>query len=292
MRFVIITGMSGAGKSSAIKHMEDLGFFCVDNLPPTLLAKFAEICSQSWEKLEKVAAVVDMRGGEMFNELIPNIEELKKAGHFVEILFLEASDEVLVKRYKETRRVHPLAKKGHLLEGITSERAALEEVRKISDHILDTSNLSSLQFRGEIGNIFENETKFRGIIISLVSFGFKYGVPMDCDNVHDVRFIPNPFYIESLRKLTGRNEKVRHYVLDNEITIEFINKLEDMLEFLIPHYIKEGKSQLVIGIGCTGGRHRSVAIADEIGRKLNNKGNSVVILHRDIDKDPKVMSSR
>lgn len=292
MRFVIITGMSGAGKSSAIKHMEDLGFFCVDNLPPTLLAKFAEICSQSWEKLEKVAAVVDMRGGEMFNELIPNIEELKKAGHFVEILFLEASDEVLVKRYKETRRVHPLAKKGHLLEGITSERAALEEVRKISDHILDTSNLSSLQFRGEIGNIFENETKFRGIIISLVSFGFKYGVPMDCDNVHDVRFIPNPFYIESLRKLTGRNEKVRHYVLDNEITIEFINKLEDMLEFLIPHYIKEGKSQLVIGIGCTGGRHRSVAIADEIGRKLNNKGNSVVILHRDIDKDPKLMSSR
>ncbi|HBQ64583.1 MAG TPA: RNase adapter RapZ [Clostridiales bacterium] len=287
MRFVIITGMSGAGKSLAIKHMEDLGFFCVDNLPPTLLLKFAEICSQSWEKLEKVAAVVDMRGGEMFNELIPNLNELRKAGYPYEILFLDASDETLVKRYKESRRLHPLSRKGRISEGIASEREALEEVRKIANHILDTSNLSSHQFKDEISNIFEADTGFKGIIISIMSFGFKYGMPMDCDIVQDVRFIPNPFYMESLRRLTGRNEKVRQYVLTNSVTVEFLERMDGLLDFLLPNYVKEGKSQLVIGIGCTGGRHRSVAIADEIGSRLQKKGHSVVIEHRDIDKDPK-----
>lgn len=293
MRFVIITGMSGAGKSSAIKHMEDLGFFCVDNLPPTLLSKFAEICSQSWGKFEKVAAVVDMRGGDaLFSELIPSLTDLKQAGYPFEILFLEASDDVLVQRYKESRRMHPLARRGRLTEGISREREALEAVRKLSHHIIDTTNLTTRQFREELGNIFEKEIDFKGIIISVISFGFKYGLPTDCDTVLDVRFIPNPFYMESLKKLTGRNEKVRRYVIENPVTSEFLEKLHGMLDFLLPHYIREGKSQLVVGVGCTGGRHRSVAIAEAIASALQGRGHTVVIEHRDIDKDPKSIAGR
>jgi UPF0042 nucleotide-binding protein len=285
MRFVIITGVSGAGKSLVVKYLEDLGFFCVDNLPPILIRKFAEICLQSRGKIDKIALVIDIRGGELFNDLFPELNSLKEAGIPYEILFLEASDKVLVKRYKESRRVHPLAPEGRLILGIKQEREILKELKKNATHVIDTSNLTPRQFKEEISGIFIEGKKFEGLIINIISFGFKYGVPIDCDLVFDVRFIPNPFYIDRMKKQTGKNEAVRDYVLSFWETKEFIKKLNDMLEFLIPNYIKEGKTQLVIGIGCTGGRHRSVAISEELFAYLLKKEHRVVIEHRDIEKD-------
>lgn len=285
MRFVIVTGLSGAGKSLATKYLEDLGYFCVDNLPPSLIPKFAEICFQSTSKIEKIALVTDIRGGELFKELIPALTELKAAGFSYEILFLEASDKVLIKRFKESRRMHPLAHEGRLIRGINEERKILEEVKARADHIIDTSNLSAKQFKEEIVNIFVEGKVFKGIIINIISFGFKYGIPIECDLVFDVRFIPNPYYIESMRRFTGLNPIVNEYVLTAPETVMFLDKLADMLDFLIPNYTKEGKSQLVIGIGCTGGKHRSVAIADKLYKVLSSKEQRVIIDHRDIEKD-------
>lgn len=285
MRFVIITGLSGAGKSLVVKYLEDLGFFCVDNLPPLLIRKFAEICVQSRGKINKIALVIDIRGGELFNDLFPELSALKEAGIPYEILFLEASDQVLIKRFKESRRIHPLAPEGRLMKGIKQEREILKEIKKNATHVIDTSRLTPRQFKEEIAGIFVEGKKFEGMIINIISFGFKYGIPMDCDLVFDVRFIPNPYYIETLRRQSGRNEAVRDYVLDFSETKEFLKKIYDMLEFLIPNYIKEGKSQLVIGIGCTGGRHRSVAISEELYSHLLRNEHRVVIDHRDIDKD-------
>ncbi|MFZ5988647.1 MAG: RNase adapter RapZ [Bacillota bacterium] len=285
MRLLIITGVSGAGKSLVIKYLEDLGFFCVDNLPPLLIRKFAEICMQSRGKIDKIALVIDIRGGELFNDLFPELNALKDAGISPEILFLEASDKVLIKRFKESRRVHPLAPEGRLILGITKEREILKEIKKNATQVIDTSNLTPRQLKEEISNIFVEGKKFEGMIINIISFGFKYGIPIDCDLVFDVRFIPNPYYIDSMRKQTGKNEAVRDYVLSFKETEDFLKKLNDMLEFLIPNYIKEGKSQLVVGIGCTGGRHRSVAISGALFSYLSEKGHRVVIDHRDIDKD-------
>lgn len=285
MRFVVISGVSGAGKSQVIKYLEDLGYFCVDNLPPSLIPKFAEICIQSGGKMEKIALVIDVRGGTLLNDLFPGLSALKDAGYSYEILFLEASDEVLVKRYKESRRSHPLAPEGRVLKGIREERKILQEIKNKANHIIDTSNLTTRQLKEKINSIFVEGKNFERMIINVITFGFKYGIPIDCDLVFDVRFIPNPYYIQSMKKLTGKHETVKEYVLKCKETEEFINKLTDMLEFLIPNYIKEGKSQLVIGIGCTGGRHRSVAIGDEIFRILLSKQHMVVIDHRDIDKD-------
>jgi RNase adapter protein RapZ len=287
MRFVIVTGLSGAGKSLAIKYLEDLGYFCVDNLPPSLIPKFAEICFQGTSKIERIALVTDIRGGELFNDLIPALTDLKAAGLSYEILFLEASDKVLIKRFKESRRMHPLAHEGRLIRGINEERKILQEIKDRADHIIDTSNLTAKQFKEEIVNIFVEGKAFKGIIINIVSFGFKYGIPIECDLVFDVRFIPNPYYIDSMRRFTGLNPIVNEYVLTAPETVEFLNKLTDMLEFLIPNYTREGKSQLVIGIGCTGGKHRSVAIADTLYQTLSAKGQSVIIDHRDIEKDNK-----
>lgn len=285
MRLLIITGVSGAGKSLVIKYLEDLGFFCVDNLPPLLIRKFAEICMQSRGKIDKIALVIDIRGGELFNDLFPELNALKDAGISPEILFLEASDKVLIKRFKESRRVHPLAPEGRLILGITKEREILKEIKKNATQVIDTSNLTPRQLKEEISGIFVEGKKFEGMIINIISFGFKYGIPIDCDLVFDVRFIPNPYYIDSMRKQTGKNEAVRDYVLSFKETEDFLKKLNDMLEFLIPNYIKEGKSQLVVGIGCTGGRHRSVAISGALFSYLSEKGHRVVIDHRDIDKD-------
>lgn len=285
MRLLIITGVSGAGKSLVVKYLEDLGFFCVDNLPPLLIRKFAEICMQSRGKINKIALVIDIRGGELFNDLFPELNALKEAGISHEILFLEASDRVLIKRFKESRRVHPLAPEGRLIKGIKEEREILAEIKKNATHVIDTSNLTPRQLKEEIAGIFVEGKRFEGMIMNIISFGFKYGVPIDCDLVFDVRFIPNPYYIDSMKKQTGKNEAVREYVLGFKETTDFITKIKDMLEFLIPNYIKEGKSQLVIGIGCTGGRHRSVAISEALFSYLAQKEHRVVIDHRDIDKD-------
>lgn len=285
MRFVIITGISGAGKSLAAKYLEDLGYFCVDNMPPALIPKFAEICYENSGKIDKIALVIDIRGRELLNDFFPGLNALKEAGFSYEIIFFEASDEVLIKRYKESRRSHPLSPEGRLIRGIYEERRILKDIKSRANHIIDTTNLTPRQLKEEMTNMFIEGKKFEGIIINIISFGFKYGIPIDCDLVFDVRFIPNPYYINTMKKMTGKNSDVRDYVLGFQETQTFISKLEDMLEFLIPSYIKEGKSQLVIGIGCTGGRHRSVVIADSLFKILTGKQHRVIIDHRDIEKD-------
>ncbi len=287
MRFVIITGLSGAGKSQAMNLMEDLGFYCIDNMPPALIPKFAEISFQSQEKMEKVALVMDIRGGELFNDFFDGLKALKEKGYKYEVLFLEASDEVLIKRFKETRRKHPLALDGRIVDAIVKERELLQNVRSKADYIIDTSSLLTRQLKEQITGIFIEEQKYEGIIVSILSFGFKYGIPLDSDLVFDVRFIPNPFYISTLKQHSGKNEDVKNYVLKWTETQRFLKKLEDMILFLIPNYIKEGKSQLVISIGCTGGKHRSVTIAEALKNLLIEHNHSVIIEHRDIDKDTK-----
>ncbi|NMB32783.1 MAG: RNase adapter RapZ [Clostridium sp.] len=285
MKLLIITGISGAGKSLVVKYLEDVGFFCVDNLPPLLIRKFVEICIQSRGKLNKIALVIDIRGGELFEDLVPELNDLREAGIAYDIVFMEASDNVLIKRFKESRRTHPLATEGRLIEGITKERKRLSEIKKSATHVIDTSNLTPRQLKQEIVEIFVEGKRFEGMIINIISFGFKYGTPIDCDLVLDVRFIPNPYYVDSMRRQTGKNVQVKDYVLGFKETSDFLIKMKDLLEFLIPNYIKEGKTQLVIGIGCTGGRHRSVAISEALCTHLSSKGHRVVIEHRDIHKD-------
>lgn len=281
MNFLLITGMSGAGKSQAMKVMEDMNYYCMDNLPPALLPKFAQLCYDSDNDIENVAVVVDIRGGEFFDHLFKGLEELKDNRTNYKILFLDASDKALVKRYKELRRPHPLNPEGSIIDGIREERKLLEEVKARADYIIDTSNLTIGMLKEEIANIFLDGLKSRNLSISIVSFGFKHGILMDADLVFDVRFIPNPYYISELRELTGEDSDVRDYVFKWEQTHKFIDKVTDLLEFLIPHYIIEGKTQLIIGIGCTGGVHRSVAIANKIGEILKANGHRSVVGHRD-----------
>ncbi len=286
MRFVILTGLSGAGKTQTIRNLEDLGFFCVDNLPPTVIPKFAEACYQTNGNIDKIALVIDIRGGKFFDDLFESLTFLKGEGYEYEILFLEASDEALIKRYKETRRKHPLAPEGRVLNGIATERKKLKDVRERADHIINTTKLSARELTQEINNIYGEEGQMETkLMITVLSFGFKYGIPVDSDLVFDVRFLPNPYYIPELKQYSGNEKPVRDYVLDFEGTIVFIEKLQDMLEFLIPNYKNEGKRQLIVSIGCTGGRHRSVAIANKIYELLELSGHSVNIDHRDIYED-------
>ncbi|MGL5649257.1 MAG: RNase adapter RapZ [Clostridium sp.] len=283
MRFVIVTGLSGAGKTEATRSLEDLGYFCVDNLPPQLIPKFAEACRSS---LEKVAIVTDIRGGVFFDDLFESLRYLKNNEIEYEILFLEASDEVLVKRFKEARRSHPLSPKARVLTGITEERHKLREVKDRADQIIDTSKYKIGDLREKINELFgSNAEPDKELSITVLSFGFKYGIPVDADLVFDVRFIPNPFYIPELKAFSGNDEPVREYVLKQEETIGFIERLDDMLKFLIPNYRKEGKRQLIIGIGCTGGRHRSVAIANEVYEVLEKEGYKAGVEHRDVSED-------
>ena len=281
MEFVIITGMSGAGKSQAMKAMEDIGYYCMDNLPPALLPKFAELCYQSKRTIDKIAVVVDIRGGIFFEDLFKGLEDLNEKGLRYRILFLNAEDDVLIKRYKELRRPHPLNPNGRIIEGIVEERKLLKEVKGRANYIIDTSKLTIGMLKEEIAKIFVEGKELRKLTISVVSFGFKYGMLLDADLVFDVRFIPNPYYIPELRDLTGEDESVRKYVFAWKQTKLFSTKLIDMLEFLIPYYIKEGKAQLIVGIGCTGGKHRSVAIAKSIGNELRQNGHRVIVSHRD-----------
>ncbi|MEW9095537.1 MAG: RNase adapter RapZ [Clostridiaceae bacterium] len=286
MRFVIVTGLSGAGKTQAIRSLEDLGYFCVDNLPPTLIPKFAEACCQTDGRINKIAVVIDIRGGEFFDDLFESLRYIKNQGYKYEMLFLNASDEVLVKRFKESRRKHPLAPDGRILNGILMERNRLREVKDRASNIIDTSNFSTMKLREEITKIYGEEGQMETqLIITVVSFGFKYGIPLDSDLVFDVRFLPNPYYIPELKEYSGNDDQVVNYVMSYDVTIKFIEKLQDMMEFLIPNYIKEGKKQLIISIGCTGGRHRSVAIANAIYEILKNKNYKVNRDHRDIQQD-------
>ena len=280
----IITGMSGAGKSMVAKQLEDLGFFCVDNLPPSLMPTFVGICLHGVEQMEKIALVTDIRGGVLLNELIPSLEEINAMGVEYKAIFLEASDEVLVKRFKESRRTHPLTQQGRILSGITEERKILAPIKTIATDIVDTSKFSSRQLREEIIRLVSEENEYIGFVINIISFGFKHGIPLDCDLVFDVRFVPNPFYIPELKNLTGKNPKVSNYVFGFEETGEFMDKLYQMLDFLIPFYRREGKSQLVLAMGCTGGKHRSVAMSVDLEKRLVSSGQRVIIEHRDIRK--------
>lgn len=285
VRLVIITGMSGAGKTQVVRAMEDLGYFCVDNLPPMLIPKFAELCAQSAGRVNKIGLVVDIRGREFFDTLVQNLEELEKQGFRYEMLFLEASDETLIRRYKETRRRHPMAPRGRISEGIARERERVDQVRGRATQIIDTSELSTANLREKITTLFTSEHEYQRMNITVVSFGFKYGIPLDADMVFDVRFLPNPFYVESLRRKSGEVVEVGDYIWKWPITQQFMEKVTSFVDFLVPNYIKEGKSQLIIAIGCTGGMHRSVFVAGKIYESLRNKGYKVNLDHRDIKKN-------
>ena len=286
MRFIIVTGLSGAGKSEATNALEDMGYFCVDNLPPKLIKKFAEVCKQSQGSIDKVALVMDIRGGIFFDDLFESLIELSREQFIYEILFLDTSDEVLVKRFKEKRRSHPLAPGGRVITGIELERQKLREVKDKADVIIDTSKYAIKDLREEMARKFgDKEMPEKQMAITILSFGFKYGIPVDSDLVFDVRFIPNPFYIPELKPFSGNDEPVKNYVMDQIETQTFLEKANDMFEFLIPNYQKEGKRQLIISIGCTGGRHRSVAIANSIYETLHSNNHDVYVEHRDIKED-------
>ncbi len=279
MQIVIVTGVSGAGKTQALRCLEDLGFYCVDNLPPMFIPNFAEICAKSGGKIDKAALVIDVRGGDMFADVVKAIEEIKR--YKPKILFLDANDSVIIKRYKETRRAHPLSGDGKIIDGIEKEREILSAIRQKATHIIDTSTLLTKELKEKIIEIFVDRAEYKGIVIDVMSFGFKYGIPEDADLVFDVRFLPNPFYVEELKGLTGMDKPVSDYVKKWKQTGEFTQKLTDMIDFLIPYYIEEGKAQLVIAIGCTGGKHRSVTLAEDLYEHLQKSNLKTIKHHRD-----------
>lgn len=285
MRLVIVTGMSGAGKSSVLKMLEDAGYFCVDNLPIQLIYKLVQLTFADTEKIDKVALGIDIRSGQALEELNEVLNYMNSAGYQFEILFLDASTEVLVKRYKETRRIHPLSGAGRVEQGIETEREKLEFLKKKADVIIDTSQLLIRELKAQIDKIYINDEKYNNFYITILSFGFKYGIPMDSDLVFDVRFLPNPYYIPELKNLTGNDSSVKDYVLQSDMAGIFLEKLDDMVTFLIPNYITEGKNQLVISIGCTGGKHRSVTLANELVKRLSRLEYGLKVEHRDIEKD-------
>lgn len=286
MRFVIVTGMSGAGKTTALKMLEDMGYFCVDNLPIPLLTRFVEMFSEPEEKVKKIALGLDVRGGQDFTGLQEVLDEMDEKQTSYEILFLDAQDDVLIKRYKETRRQHPLSGSGRVDTGIAKEREKIMFLKMRATYILDTSKMLTRELKLELEKIFVKGESFCNLYITVMSFGFKYGIPQDSDLVFDVRFLPNPYYIDELREKTGNDPEVQDYVMENDKAREFLDKLTDMVDFLIPNFILEGKNQLVIAIGCTGGKHRSVTLANALYQKLGSQENyGVRIEHRDIGKD-------
>ena len=289
MRLVIVTGMSGAGKTNALKMLEDIGFYCVDNLPIMLLEKFTElIFDRSSGAVSDIAVGIDIRSGEELGQLDQILQDWNVPKLLCRILFLDASDQVLIKRYKETRRSHPLAAMGRIDQGIAAEREKLEFLKQKADYIIDTSQLLTRELKQELEKIFVENQTYQNLFLTILSFGFKYGIPTDADLVYDVRFLPNPFYAEGLRSLTGETRAVQDYVMTGGTAGVFLDKLYDMLDFLIPNYILEGKNQLVLAIGCTGGKHRSVTIARKLYEHYRVREElGVKIEHRDIDKDAK-----
>ena len=282
MRMVIVTGMSGAGKITALRMLEDAGYYCVDNLPIPLLDRFAELIAMPGSEITRAALGLDARAGQPIEELPHILSELKDRNG-LEILFMEASDETLLKRYKASRRMHPLSPEGEVAEGIERERKLLSAIKKSADYVIDTSGLLTRELKMEIDRIFVENQEYNSLMVRIVSFGFKYGIPADCDLVFDVRFLPNPFYVDSLKAKTGLDPEVREHVCQTGEADLFLQKLTDMLSFLLPRYVNEGKNQLVIGIGCTGGRHRSVTIASLLYDSLKGSGNyGFSLKHRDM----------
>jgi len=284
VKIVIITGLSGSGKSTAMRALEDLGFFCVDNLPPVLLPKFIELCKASSGEISKIAMVMDVRERTFLKEYPDIFRELKKKGQKIKILFLESSEEVLVRRFKETRRQHPLAGKGSVLEGIKRERNKLSDLRILASEIVDTSSLTVHQLRKIVTQLFSSIADRRRMTVTLTSFGYKFGIPHDADLVMDVRFLPNPFFVSELQNFTGNDERVYNYVMKGKTVGSFQKKFIALINFLIPHYEKEGKTYLTIGVGCTGGQHRSVAVINSLEKLLSKKRYLVRVIHRDLGK--------
>jgi len=285
MHIVIVTGMSGAGKTTVLKILENAGYHCVDNLPPALIGSFAQLCLKPDTGISQVALGIDIRGGTMFADFFAGLEALNKLGLTHSILFLDAANDVLLNRYKETRHLHPLAKDGLVSLGITKERAQLEEVRSKASYIIDTSFLLPRQLKVKVHDIFSENTAFNRFLVNIISFGFKNGIPSEADLVFDVRFLPNPFYDPVLKPQSGLDPDVRDYVMRHEISARFMESLLNMLHMLIPHYISEGKNQLIVAIGCTGGRHRSVALAGDLHRSLTQRDQAADVVHRDIARD-------
>lgn len=283
MRFVVVTGMSGGGKSTVLKMLEDAGFYCVDNLPVPLIEKFMELIMTPGTEITKVALGLDVRADQPFEDVRKILQKLKDAGYTFEILFMDAGDNVLIKRYKETRRMHPLSPEGRVAEGVEKERKILEGIKKNADYIIDTSNLLTRELKEELDRIFVRNEDYNSLMVTILSFGFKNGIPADADLVFDVRFLPNPFYFDELKHKTGNDKEVQDYVLSFQEASDFMEKLVDMLNFLVPNYIKEGKYQLVVAIGCTGGKHRSVTLANELYARMKNHGSyGLKLYHRDI----------
>ena len=281
MRFVIVTGMSGGGKSTAMKMLEDAGFYCADNMPVPLIEKFMELIAMPDTEIQRVALGLDVRADQSFEDVNQLVQRLRKTYVF-EVLFLEASDKVLLKRYKETRRLHPLSADGDLISGIESERQLLASIRSAADYVIDTTNLLTRELTAELDKIFVSNQNYNSLMVNVMSFGFKHGIPQDADLVFDVRFLPNPFYIEELKQKTGLDKEVQDYVMGFAEAHEFLDKLTDMIRFLIPNYVKEGKYQLVIAIGCTGGQHRSVTLANGLYQRLKDQGDyGLTLRHRD-----------
>lgn len=285
MRFVIVSGMSGAGKSTVLKMLEDMGFLCVDNLPVSLLPSFGRIATDRKLDVHQVAVTVDIRNGDKLNDLSTELKRLHAQGIRYEILFLDADDRTLIKRYKETRRTHPLAKEDRVEIGIAKERSMVSFIKKQADYVIDTTELLTRELKQELDKIYLRNETYNNFIVTVLSFGFKYGIPYDADLVFDVRFLPNPYYDLNLRPMTGDDLPIQQYVMENGQAGVFLDKLEDMLEFLIPQYIEEGKYRLVVGIGCTGGRHRSVTIANALYHRLSELPYTVRLEHRDIHRD-------
>lgn len=281
MKLVIVTGMSGAGKTVALKVFEDLGYYCVDNMPIPLMEKFAELLMENSGEPDQVAMGVDIRSGDELPQLQEILDRWREKGTPVQILFLDASDDVLIKRYKETRRSHPLAGNGRLDRGISREREKVAFLKRQADYILDTSSLLTRELREEVARIFSGGQPYENLFVTILSFGFKYGIPADADLVFDVRFLPNPYYVDELKYQTGEDAAVREYVMQGGTCGEFLEKLFDMMEFLIPNYIKEGKNQLVVAVGCTGGKHRSITFARKLGEFCTRLGYQPIVMHRD-----------
>ena len=284
MRFVIVTGMSGGGKSTALKMLEDAGFYCVDNLPVFLIEKFVELVSMTNSEISKVALGLDVRSDQSFEDATRVLGRLRERNYAFEILFMDADEKTLIKRYKETRRIHPLAVDGRVEDGVIRERKVLGNIRKSADYVIDTTTLLTRELKAELDRIFVDNAEYNSLMVTVMSFGFKHGIPADADLVFDVRFLPNPFYVEELKRKTGNDREVQEYVMGFPEAGTFLEKLTDMVRFLIPNYVKEGKYRLVIGIGCTGGKHRSVTLANELYGRMKDKGKyGITLYHRDVN---------